>query len=381
MVMKTGVCNKGKYRGTKSMITKLTFKNLRCFKDFSLDDMTPITLISGRNNVGKTTLLEGLFLLLAYRKADVFLNINSFRNIEAITSAPQGFLLGLEAPYLWEPLFTNMDMAQELSISMKDDCGHIRTLRLEKDERFSLTTFAEQNKMQLMLQPSMGSYALKLVHEYDINPAEIGRFLLTQAGLTLNFDTPPHLPMPPFGIYIGPNIHLAQQAVAEWIGKIELENKKVQLVNNLRLLFEEIEDIFTVPRPGSVNIFSRLKTGQPMPIRAMGDGINKLLHYLSVIVANPGGIFLFDEIETGFHYSFYPKLWELVSAVAKETNSQVIATTHSYECINAAVEGTAKIDSSLMTYVRLGKEGDIIVPYYFSNKDIAYALEREMEVR
>jgi AAA15 family ATPase/GTPase len=113
----------------------------------------------------------------------------------------------------------------------------------------------------------------------------------------------------------------------------------------------------------------------------MGDGINKLLHYLSMMIANPGGIFLLDEIEVGFHYSFYPQLWELISSVAKETNSQVIATTHSYECINAAVEGTAKVDSSLLTYVRLGKEADSIVPYYFFGDDLAYALKCDMEIR
>jgi AAA15 family ATPase/GTPase len=124
-----------------------------------------------------------------------------------------------------------------------------------------------------------------------------------------------------------------------------------------------------------------LQNGHPLPIRAMGDGINKLLHYLAVMIANPGGIFLFDEIETGFHYSFYPKLWEIISTVAQNTKSQVIATTHSYECIESAVKGTSKVDPSLLTYVRLAKENNKIVPYYFYEKDLAYALDRNMEVR
>jgi predicted ATPase len=364
------------------MFTKVTFQNLRCFKDFTLENLTPLTLISGRNNVGKTSVLEGLVLLLAYRKADVFLNINSWRGLEQhVLMTPQGFALGMNSAYLWETLFTDMDISQELSISANDASGLTRMLSLTKDTQFSLTTFAEQNKAQPMLQPTPGSYALQLVHKYGTESDETGRFLLTQAGFALNFDASPHLPMPPFGIYISPDTQIPQQAVAEWLGKIELKNTKEQLVNNLCLLCEEIDDIFTVSQSNMLNIFARLRNGQSLPIRAMGDGINKLLHYLSVMIANPGGIFLFDEIETGFHYSFYPKLWELVAAVAKEADSQVIATTHSYECISASVEGTSKVDPALLTYVRLGKEDTGIVPYSFSNDDIAYALEREMEVR
>jgi predicted ATPase len=363
------------------MFTSIEFHNLRCFEDFRLDNLTPLTLISGRNNVGKTTILEGIFLLLAYRKADVFLHINNFRGIEFRVPTQQGLPVGLVPRYLWETLFSNMDMEQELSISMTDKQLQIRTLRLAKDEQFSLTTFAEQNKTQSLLQPNFEGYAVKILYTYGSSPTETGSCLPTTTGVALKFDCPPNLSISKFCCYIGPNAHPSQYSVAEWLGEIELGNKKEQLIKNLRLLFDKIEDIFTVQQNGIINIFSRLQNGQSLPIRAMGDGINKLLHYLSVIIANPGGIFLLDEIETGFHYSFYPKLWELISSVAQETNSQIVATTHSYECISAAAEGSAKIDSSLLTYVRLGKEEDAIIPYAFAGDDLAYALEREMEVR
>ena len=367
------------------MFRKLIFHNLRCFKEFTLDNMGPLTLISGRNNVGKTTLLEGMFLLLTHRNVNVFFNINSFRGIESFPPTPQGLLSGLEPPYLWELLFTDMDISQKLSISLDDDTGQTRTLNLVKDEQTSLTTFPEPSKIQSMLpvQPNLSGYGLKLEYKYGDNPEEIGKFWIAQPGvLTLSFNASLHSsPQIPFCSYISPNMHLSQQIVAEWIGKIELKNQKEQLVKHLSLLFDEIADIFTVSRHGAINIFSRLQTGQTLPIRAMGDGINKLLHYLSAMIANPGGIFLLDEIEAGFHYSFYEKLWEIVANVAKETNSQVIATTHSYECIDAAAKGTAKVDASLLTYIRLGKEDNRVIPYHFSKDDLPFVLERKMEVR
>jgi AAA15 family ATPase/GTPase len=34
------------------MITKLMLKNFRCFQDFTLDGVRPVTLIAGTNNAG-----------------------------------------------------------------------------------------------------------------------------------------------------------------------------------------------------------------------------------------------------------------------------------------------------------------------------------------
>jgi ABC-type branched-subunit amino acid transport system ATPase component len=362
------------------MLTKISLQNLRCFKEFTLENMTPLTLISGRNNVGKTTLLEGIFLLFAYRSAELFFKINAIRGIPAVIPSPQGYLLGLEPPSLWETLFPDMDMTLGLRISAEDDAGNASVVCLEKDAQVSVAQFENKNNAQNMLQPVPGSYVLNLSYENN-GDRERGRFILTANGLALNFDAPPHLPTPPFASYIGPNVLFSQpQQLVDWLSKVDLDDKKQQIVEALRLLDKEIIDVFVVTKHGVADSYIRRNTSKPRSVRTLGDGINKLLSYLLAMIANPDGIFLLDEIETGFHYSFYPQLWELISTVAKETNSQVVATTHSYECISAAVEGTKKVDSSLLTYVRLGGE-DSIVPYYFSGDNLAFALQNEMEVR
>ncbi len=353
------------------MFTKISFQNLRCFKDFTLSDLRPLTLISGRNNVGKTTVLEGVFLLLGYRNANVFQMINGWRDLVQLT-------------HPWEFFFTDMDaMTKQLCISATEDNSTVRTLFFSKDTQFSIGAFASDNKAQPYLHPVPESYALKFVHTCHPGGGveETGRFFVSHTGIILNFDKFPHFSPLPLGLYAGPSTTAAQRMVAEWLGKVEIENKKEQLLKNLRFLHEGIVDIFSVPTQGAISIFSRLDAGKTLPIRAMGDGINKLLHYLSAMIANPGGVFLLDEIENGFHYSFYPKLWELIARVAKETGSQVFATTHSEECISGAVDGTAKVDPALLTYVRLGKKAEHIVPYSFSGRELASALEREMEVR
>ena len=47
------------------MHKQFTFKNFRGFSDLKVD-LKPLTLISGENNTGKTSVLEGLFLFHDY---------------------------------------------------------------------------------------------------------------------------------------------------------------------------------------------------------------------------------------------------------------------------------------------------------------------------
>jgi ABC-type branched-subunit amino acid transport system ATPase component len=365
------------------MITKVRFQNLRCFKDFTLEHITPVTLLSGRNNAGKTALLEGVLLLCEHRSPELFFKINTIRGMSAFTPSPQGFAVGLEPFSLWETLFHNMDMTQQVCIAAENEVKIESSICLKKydDEGlFSLIQAVAPNAAPDALQPVPGTYVLQVAYTYG-DEKETARFALTQNGLGLKFDAPPRLPIPLFTTYLGPNTPLWLPSLPDWFSKVDLENRKSEIVDAMRLLDDGITDIFPVTKLGVTDIYARWSTAKPRPVRTLGDGINKLLRYLLAMIANPGGIFLLDEIETGFHYSFYPKLWEMLASVALSTKSQIIATTHSYECIQAYVDGVSEVDASLLHYVRMGREKDGIRPYSFIGENIAYAMERNMEVR
>jgi hypothetical protein len=231
------------------MLTKVTFKNLRCFRDFTLEGMTPLILISGRNNVGKTTLLEGIFLLSAYKSPELFFKINGIRGIPAITPSPQGVILGWEPPTLWETLFSDMDMTLKLLISTEDNEESINSVCLEKDMELSLAQFSNpqaqslgqqvlpsviQQLPQALLQPVPGSYILKISYEHN-GRQEQGRFALTPNGLALQL-APTQLPRSlPFTMYIGPNTPSAQHPVADWFGAVEIKAQKESIIAALRL--------------------------------------------------------------------------------------------------------------------------------------------------
>ena len=66
-----------------------------------------------------------------------------------------------------------------------------------------------------------------------------------------------------------------------------------------------------------------------------------MTHLTRIVIAAasvPGGVLLVDEIENGLHHSVLPDVWRVVGKAAEQFNTQVFATTHSFECVEAAHE-------------------------------------------
>jgi AAA15 family ATPase/GTPase len=57
------------------MLRDLTVQNYRCFEDFHIDGLERVNLFVGKNNIGKTSLLEAIYLLVSKNKYNSFLEI------------------------------------------------------------------------------------------------------------------------------------------------------------------------------------------------------------------------------------------------------------------------------------------------------------------
>ena len=75
---------------------------------------------------------------------------------------------------------------------------------------------------------------------------------------------------------------------------------------------------------------------QLVPLRMMGEGVTRVVEILLAVFSTPGGIVLVDEIENGLHYSVLEEVWKAIAEGARTSDVQLIATTHSWECIRAA---------------------------------------------
>jgi AAA15 family ATPase/GTPase len=113
----------------------------------------------------------------------------------------------------------------------------------------------------------------------------------------------------------------------------------------------------------------------------MGEGVAKLLSIILAIANAKDGIVLIDEFENGLHYSVMQKIWEGVGRAAREFNCQVIATTHSYECLEAAYNGLPSNMQKDFTYLRLDRIDSQTKAKVFDYDMLKIAINANLEVR
>ncbi|MGI0482122.1 AAA family ATPase [Geminocystis sp. CENA526] len=121
--------------------------------------------------------------------------------------------------------------------------------------------------------------------------------------------------------------------------------------------------------------------GELIPIAYMGEGISRLLSIILAIATTENGVVLIDEIENGLHYSKITDIWKGIDLISRQTNTQIFATTHSFDCINSAHEAFSSNDNYDFTYHRLETINNIIQVISYDYETINTSVEMNFEMR
>ena len=90
---------------------------------------------------------------------------------------------------------------------------------------------------------------------------------------------------------------------------------------------------------------------------------------------------LIDEFENGLHWTIHPKLWDIIFTLSEKFNVQVIATSHSRDCVKGFYD-IWEANEELGSFYRLEPDpvnGSDIVTY--TCETLADALETDVEMR
>jgi predicted ATP-dependent endonuclease of OLD family len=132
---------------------------------------------------------------------------------------------------------------------------------------------------------------------------------------------------------------------------------------------------------GESHIYANLDIGRLLPTALMGEGVRRLMTFVFAIANCSRGVVIVDEIENGLHHSIMEKVWRAIGEAARTADCQVFATTHSYECIQAAQKAFANNGEDDLTLIRLEREGDTVRPVVISEESLATAMEFDWEIR
>jgi AAA15 family ATPase/GTPase len=359
----------------KNMITKVELNNFRCFNNFSIDKIAPITLISGLNNVGKSAFLESIFLFYERNSSEVFFKLNMFRQIPPL----------LSPKWLWGHFFSNMNLDNNIIICIYEN-NEKQNLILSKDNLVSVPSIinnlsSDQFNFQITnLNTNLTEHALKLQFHNQIN-SEKFHYLLSNNAIFRN-PTSQTIITDIFIQYLSHKISVPQDQLAEYFGILDISGNKYKIIDILRLIEPGIKDVSVLMMDGFNSIFLDIGLPTKIPLNYLGDGIIKLTQIALTMLTKPRVLLLIDEIDEGFHFEFFPKLWEIIGDLALETHSQVLATTHNLECLRSSkVLISDKFPPEFFSYVRLDSLNNTTKPVLFSNEEFRYAIESNIELR
>lgn len=381
------------------MLKTLELHQYRGFKSFSLSGLKRVNLLVGKNNCGKTSILEALEFLISKGNPSVLVRPASRRG---------------------ETNFVD-EQAQPYSRDNFSDISHLFFgRRLEPGVNFSISSNegAKQLSVELLHYPEDvededglgysgpddGQQRFPLFEdESDQMPAVWLRISgnvpdglpnfpvtengsLSMAGLRRlqrsRFDnvsgiSPTRLLTPE---------SLRPSSMRDMWDRVLSEGREAEVIEAMKLLQDDIVSIHFLTSsvyrntPGGVLVGLR-ENGRRIPLGSFGDGIRRLLALSLSLVRTAGGFLLIDEIDTGLHFSVMEEMWKLVVNTAKRSNIQVFATTHSYDCIQGFASllkscpdfisevSIQKIDSSLDRAVSLDAN------------QIKVAVQQDIEVR
>lgn len=371
------------------MYTSITIDNFRGFEHLELTDLKRVNLIAGKNNVGKTSLLEAIFFLAAEVNPELSLRVNSYRGIDKITIDSR-----VQTPW-WDALFHNYNTMPEIRIlSSWIRNGEIDEKEIKKGVQLTLISDPDVIRKEV-------PHELLVVNEATGNGGVDTSQSSSDKRRVFRLKPLPdpnarayHLVADRNGIRGEPGPSAQYQSIFLSSNKRPSEDTKRfsdQISQGKReLLLEALKSV--EPRLTNLELLQLgdesvvhgyIGIGRPIPINNLGDGIRRLLSILLAIGDAENGVVLIDEIENGLHYSVHQQLWTEVHKFAEQFNVQIFATTHSREMIQAAHRAFKERDEYDLKLIRLDRSRKTgqIVPAFYDEETLEGSVQLDYEVR
>lgn len=359
------------------MYTGFRVRNFRCFQKLYVGGLKRVNLIAGENNVGKSALLEALFLHMGGSNPHLVVTIDTLRGITAYRVKSGNVV---EEPP-WRSLFQEFNEEKEIELTGEGCARAARTLLIRTREYAGSAMPARNGGAALRVAEARSSQetprALELT---DVSRGKPTRLYVEEDVFRTE---PASLPPPPFPGYL-----LSARGVtgfkedSELYGRLDLRNEQVELIQILRLLEPRLRRLSTIVAGGEPMLHADIGWQRLTPIAYLGDGVVRLARLALRMLEARGGILLVDEIENGLHHSVLHEVWKALGETARRAEVQLFATTHSWECAEAAhlaFSEDPEYDFSLQRLERAPDGGIRAVAY--DREALAGAIEAGLEVR
>jgi len=366
-------------------LPSLSIKGFRGIKELSIERLGRVTLLAGKNSVGKTTVLDAVQVYAARGYYRVLASVlESREEVAALTDGAGHEQVG---PYL-EGIFYGRDASQGafLSIGPNDDSDQfIIEAGIPQEDSHSTQQFPFS-----FLKPSVRTFKIvfqghELVNSWFFSPyalstkiAKDRRVYQSMGGFSSNERSTPIACQS-----MGPEL-LSNDTIVELWDTIALTDDEDWVINALRLILgDQVTRIATIgDEHNRRRVVAKIQDQAfPIPLKSLGDGALRLFGVALVLINSRDGFLLIDEAENGIHHSVQPDFWRMVFKTAHANNVQVIATTHSFDCVRGFAQALTECGEVEGALVRLEREDEEMWAVEYSERNLKVAAKQHIEVR
>jgi predicted ATPase len=388
------------------MLDSLLIKNFRALENFEVSKLGRVNLIVGKNNSGKSSVLEALRIYAGNGQRELLDSISAehderYRIRETEHADP-------DAPMPFQDFFTGRSFPDDDNVAIQIGSAQSSTEVLRVQHVFlaeeqvpvvdELGETSVRVRRRVVPKNELQSESGELRQALQITKAErrYPPFLLDSGYLRSRF--PILDPSTSIPCSVIPTQFISQDELSDEWDKIALTEHEGVVRQALRIIAPEFENLTFVrsedarPRPSGRPSFERSAkvklsdVPRPVPLNSLGDGMLRVLQLVLKLFPAKGGFLLIDEFENGLHYSVQEKVWALLFDMAEKLDIQVFATTHSWDCIesftNVAI-ARQDIEGVLFRMGRSVRNSDKgrIIATVFDEVALANITQADVEVR
>lgn len=383
-------------------LNSLHIKNFRLLEDLQIPQLGRVNLIVGKNNSGKSTVLEALrvYAHVAYPRLLNLISMEHDENVSLRASdiEPTSSLDELPLAHF----FTGRSLDPARSIYMgevgAEDAGlqisYLRNVPRSEEVRrpastHNLLQIPPRDYLQIIKHKS--SFTSGLTSMADLSELwNFGRLSQWFAESQIPCShIPTQLPDLTALAKIWDSIALtdSQSVVLQSLQSVEPD------VENLIFVEKDAGDADEDPReprsrrarPRTAKV--KLKgSPRPVPLQSLGDGMLRVLQLALKAFPAKGGFFLIDEVENGLHYSVQERIWRQLFDLAENLDMQIFATTHSWDCIESFAKIAVEKSDTKSVLFRMGRsirksDHGKIIATSFTGEELTAITQADVEVR
>lgn len=355
-------------------LPSLTIKGFRGVKDLTIPRLGRATLLAGMNGAGKTTVLDAVRVFASRGSRPVLADMLRERGETAVFTDEYGESR-LEPD--WSALFHGRVLDADSSICIgQPDAGNHLEIRARQAEESPFGEYA----------PSLAVSFSGCGQEYAANLDCAGYRLSKrrQAPSRKSGSAPPALACES----LGPGLPSGYDLARFW-DSVALTDEESRAVESLRLIFgggvERAafvgEESDAPGRSGRRAMVKMKGESRPVPLASLGGGAVRAFGVALALASARGGFLLLDEAENGIHHSLQRDFWKMVMLAARENGVQVIAATHSRDCVKGFAYAASELDNAAGLLHRIENVRGKARAVSYSEEGLKVAAEQGIEVR